>query len=158
MVLVNARPSVPRRFGPGPQRRGALLHFGCAGGRVVACVFAMTRLSRVLGFATRSTHPSSQVATSATSCLRTARDQSGSSRKCGGDRYFKPVPENYKYHPSAATIRVSPKSRGTPSCSPVTLVDSGGARARSEKRRLSPALGELGCPLICHLHYLFHIL
>ena len=63
----------------------------------MACVFAMTRLSRVLVvFATRSTHPSSQVATSATSCLRTARDQSGSSRKCGGDRYFKPVPENYK--------------------------------------------------------------
>ena len=82
----------------------------------MACVFAMTRLSRVLGFrdALHLSRPSSQVATSATSCLRTARDQSGSSRKCGGDRYFKPVPENYKYHPSAATIRVSPKSRGTP--------------------------------------------
>ena len=99
----------------------------------------MTRLSRVLGFRDAlSTHPvrHAQVATSATSCLRTARDQSGSSRKCGGDRYFKPVPENYKYHPSAATIRVSPKSRGTPNCSPVTLVDSGGARARSEKKKI----------------------
>ena len=64
----------------------------------MACVFAMTRLSRVLGFrdALHLSRPSSQVATSATSCLRTARDQSGSSRKCGGDRYFKPVPENYK--------------------------------------------------------------
>ena len=116
----------------------------------MACVFAMTRLSRVLGFrdALHLSRPSSQVATSATSCLRTARDQSGSSRKCGGDRYFKPVPENYKYHPSAATIRVSPKSCGTPNCSPVTLVDSGGARARSkEKKIVSPALGSLAAPL-----------